>query len=462
MSLGRKEKMVRFFRRNWFWMLSGVLVVTAIWQVFLIFENPLVRNNREAQTDDAGQRMEDLLDPKEIYVTLGGQENGAFVRLLPENDEYVQTAQDMMAVLRTLLNEGEVTEVEISELPKGRLMGAMKLSFEVKTSALMEAFQIQKVLPEMMISTVYLCPSIRQGDMVEVYLLDEGGSRACRVQGGERELESNLALYADLLKDGSMIFAGAERYIEAGCAYENVFSRGVFAREVSDNMDLPRGSLSSAFRFGGVVRLGSMNAYALRYFEYPDAVSHIQVEDYLVFSNEKITIRLTEDGFMQYVQTPTDAEKYSTDVETAYQLALQFLKSDMAYAEETNLTPVLTEYTCDGIEYTFYFDYEVNGIPLDLAVYPKIMSGASHAAQVTVMGNMVREAKRWVLRIDLQDEVRWLRRDWLQAADRAVSGRNDGTVVMTIPEVTYYYSGNALLIAWRVLLSDGSCVYISD
>ncbi len=464
MSILRKQTIKDYFEHRFFWIFSFILSITAIGQVFMLFGNPFISTESTALKQGEYPIEANLLSPGEIYVTLGGLESGSYVRLTSVDDAFSTLTQDLSELIGKTLQEAEWEKGGTELLPEQVLSCTALLPLLGDEQLLSAQWGVEKEsLPVMQFDQVILKPALKQGDRVRICFYDSKEGTVWAACAGEREWTENLSAYHSLLLAGGRLWSESVRYIDAGMIYPSRMHRGTFAGEVSDKMSMQKGKIVGAFYDGDTFRYSLMNAYAYHFFEYPDTLVSTDRDDVRFYTNEKISLKISRDGFMQYVETPTDSEKGETSLKEAYWIALKFLKEDMAAAGEDNLTPVLAEYSINNGDYVFYLDYYVGDIPLS-GRFDRENGMKGHPVEITVRGSIVHSCRRYVLKVELSEELSPVHNSWLNILD-TVSGLSDRDEIggpVGFPEIVYYDNGHTLLIAWRVEMADGSVRYIPD
>lgn len=459
MSTLQKQTIKDYFEHRFFWVISFILSLTAIGQVFMLFGNPFVSSDEAVLKQGESGIEANLLSPVEFYITLGGLESGSYVRVSRVEAAYEAVAGDLSMLVERCLREAVWEEGGTELLPDKTLSCAVTLSV-VGNKQLLAAQRglNEETVPEMSFDQIYVVPALSQGDSVKICFYDSSRGIVHAAFSGEREWTENLSVYHTLLSAGGELLKGADRYVDAGNLYPSRMVKGTFAQESTDRTSAVKGVLSSAFYEGDTFRYALMNTYAYHFFEYPDAVVVSDSDQDRFYTNEKITLKISRDGTMQYVETPTDSEKGDTDLKEAYDIALRFLARDMSAAGEGNLTPVLADYRVGDGEYTFYLDYYVGDIPL-------VEGGKdSHPVEITVRGSIVHSCRRRVIKVECSEEEKPVHYSWLGALDLSMElfGMVEGNFPVGVPEIVYYDNGHIVFPAWKVTMADGSIRYIPD
>ena len=254
---------------------------------------------------------------------------------------------------------------------------------------------------------------------------------------------------------------GSTRYVDAGLSFGNLFEPGTFVSDTEVSSEWDKMSISSAFFQRGDVRYSLLRSYINSFFEYPDAANRLTEEDALVYTSEKVTLKVTGDGYMHYMETLTDAEKTDTTLNEAYRTALTFLQGDLDRVGSLYQGLKLVRILRQQQGFTFWFDYTLMGRDLELSQMPEGMEDMEHPVSITVVGSSVRECRRWVLKEELKGQTHSFNNTWKTVMDLAAT-RVDISDIAEPPREVYYYNGHALIIAWQVRMKDGSALYLAD
>jgi hypothetical protein len=191
----------------------------------------------------------------------------------------------------------------------------------------------------------------------------------------------------------------------------------------------------------------------MSFFEYPDTVTEKYLEDDLLLSNEKMTVRLSPEGHLVYVETLTGDEKTEMSLSEAYDAAAAFIRKDMALS--SGYSWKFVGYESLGEETVFYFDYTIDGYlcPIDPLIGQKW--GMSHPVVITVYGSRVRRYERYVCAVQMK-EVSQMRYDWKEMMDRCA---REEIEVIEPPCLTYQMTRGQLFLVWKIVSPDQTLYY---
>ena len=441
--------------RDWlfFWIISVLLAGAAMAQIFMIIGFSGRSGVRSALEGDARAEEYTMLEAKNLYLSLQGRRQ--FV-LVPEGTGDFET---LSGKCRELLKEAlalSVVQTDLGALSPEDLLGETVCVLELKTTGSSQMIRSEMSLPENRFpegrfDQIWIRPALSVTDDVEIYFLDSEGGTLMMASGGSYRLETNRNLLEEIIAVGSAVEAD---YVWQGDAFPEIFAESGFLRLSGKEMGA-KGSLSSPFLSEEGVLGTRMHRYGMSFFEFPDTVSEQMMggadgETDLLLSNEKITLRLSPEGKVVYVETLTEEEKEAVGLKQAYDIASGFIRQDMSHTSGEQMDFYLRSFEEAGGDFIFCFDYEIASLPLQMEELLQPL-GMEAPIVVTVQGSKVRRYERCLVKVELSSE-QTLRYSWLQMADRCVE---DGITLLGPPRLSYRLSHGQLILFWLIPTPEG-------
>ena len=440
-----------------FLLVALVLIGAAIVQVFLLFGNSTFVQGEDVQHETTSSVRSSLLKPDGLYVTLGGTTGSPGFSNIEEVDESYETLlEETIALMGRVLQGNEWTVGRSKDLPTQQISCALSYEAWIDQSSLeIELDLAEGHLPEMTFREIWIAPALKTGDEITVCLYDPKTETVYTWKGGERALEENLALHEsleDIVPEARKTLEN--RYYELNLAFPGTFNSVTFGQDTQVREKYLTADVTEIFRTDEGVNQEVMDRYAMTFFAYPDTVSRTESGDSYFYTNEKISLKLNQDGHMLYVETLTEPEKQPVTLSEAYAQALAFLKKDLAATPSSEIGVIYAGYEIVGEDYVFYFDYILDGLKVSISDYVMSHWGMEHPVVINVRGSKVHRCERYIIAARCNQEKPFtMQTGWLAMANAFAE---EGHVLMKQPELVYYYSGNRIKLSWEAAAEDGT------
>ena len=138
----------------------------------------------------------------------------------------------------------------------------------------------------------------------------------------------------------------------------------------------------------------------------------------------------------------------------AYKLAVGFLKEDLDWKATGGMDFSFVGYEIQKEGYVFYFTYLIDSIPfrMDQAIVEELHM--QYPIRVTVEGSRVRRYERFVLNFSRDIEQRQTLTDtWQNVLNEMIEL---GWDPQEIPQLTYHFSNQKLVLYWETAIEEGS------
>ena len=436
-------------RKEWmiFWLASWFLVALALFQIGRLFWNP-ERPVDTAPADEAIEVRSSMIAPQTIYISLKGQTG--FVGVPDRTGDHLTLLAESLTLLHDVLPSSvQMLEAE-SEVPFLETVCCLDLPLAIGAEAIRAEMDVpENRFPDGSFDQIWIVPARSLTEDVRIYFYNTKDQTIRASAGGTYTLESNQSLLRTIV---DLLRSVDSSYVWQDQAFPSVFERDGFLRS-EGKVSGTKGQISSFFQqdegFGDI----RMRRYGMSFFDYPDTVTEKKLGEDLLLSNEKITVRLSPDGHLVYVETLTGDEKNEIGLSEAYDTADAFIRADMA--QTGDLSWRFVGYEVNGDEKIFYFDYVIDGYlcPLDPLLQEKW--SMSSPIVVTVCGSKVRRYERYVCQIQM-GQVSELRYDWKQIMDRCAREQID---VTEPPSLTYQMTRGQLFLVWKVVSPDETYLF---
>lgn len=440
-------------KRLIFMVSSVILALLAIVQVMIIFIYPLDKENRK--TGDTVSIDVSMLSPERIFMTLGGSKNEAFICLEDENEEMARVSEHASLLIGCSLEDAVWVKADEQAPEWDRLCCVLVFSCKQMGTTLEQYYHVNGV-PELSFDQIYLYPSSKSKQDIKILFLDTEeqtwwqafpSSRYGKSEE-QRSWNENLALYEDILRSGTN--PSGTKYLEAGQHFKG-YAAGTFIPDAYAAQTMRKGVLSGGLLANGTISRPQAEDWVNGIFDSPGSVRRTENENSLIYSNEKITVKISDDGSLEYRETLTDSEKREALLPEAYQTAVTFMVKEMQLTD-TDLQTVLDSYEREGDSYVFLFDYEVNGYRLAMSGYDDILPDGDHPVRVVVTGNKVREYQRLAIKPEMEEEYEIIGESWLDMIDRLAA---EGVNVIGVPSLVYDCHDGCMTPSWEVTVNNG-------
>ena len=434
-----------------FWVLLFSLLGLALYQVVSIFwEAPVQRESGGWYSMAQPDAEANMLLPQEIYFTLGG-EDGSYGKISNEDEQFTNVFQNAVGLLAYVLENSEPVVEDLSALPWSQEACVMNYGFELSNDLIKAQLDLETQMPEGKWSQIWILPAHSRAEKSVVYMLDQAEGICLKAETATWEREQNHMLL-ELLQSQAAL--GNRDYFSVKKAWPEL--EGDYLPEEAVKETAYRIQAAVNVVLNGRVNLAQAKQYALQFFQYADTVKTKENDDYIICTDEKITVKVDNTGMVQYVETLTEEEKKTIPMKEAYQLAVGFVKADLQWENEFGIDFVFSGYEIKEGEYTFYFNYLLGGIP-----YRAETEGQEKQMEfpirVTVEGSRVRRYERFVLSVSVDQSTKYvLDQTWQDVLNQTAA---QGSGIIGMPQLNYYYEKNQMVLYWEINTEQGRIRY---
>ncbi len=433
-----------------FWVLQFALLVLALYQIVLIFwEAPAQQDSDVWYSVAQPDPDANMLRPKEIYFTLGG-EDGSYGRIAKQNEYFEDIFQSAYELLIYVLENSELTEESFELLPWSKEACVLNYGFALESELIRQQIGLEGKIQEGNWSEIWIVPAQNRREKSSIYMLDGETEIFLKAECDVWDLAQNQDLLEKLRDQESLL---SKNYLAIRRAWPEQRLQGNYLLEEAMRETVYESGASAIFLLGAKLNPIQAERYARQFFQYPDTVTVKKSENQILFTNEKITVKVDDTGLLQYVETLTEEEKKLVTMKEAYQLAVGFVKADLDWEKITGLDFVFSGYEIIEGQYVFYFNYLIGDISYRMDTEKMELWRMEYPIRVTVEGSRVRRYERYALDFDLELENRYtLNQTWQDAMNEMAA---QGLNFQGIPRLRYYYERRQMVLYWEAETDRG-------
>ncbi len=433
-----------------FWILLFALLVLALYQIVLIFwEAPVQRENGVWYSVAQPDPDANLLRPEEIYFTLGG-EDGSFGRIAKQDENFEDVFSNAYDLLTYVMKNSELTEESFAALPWTREACIFNYGFVLEQELILKQIGLKKEVAEGSWSEIWIMPAQNRQEKICVYILDRNAEICLRAECSAWDLEQNHSLLERLRDLESML---SKNYFAVKTAWPEENLQGDYLLETAMRETVYAIHANTIFLIGNKMNPIQAERYAFRFFRYPDTVTIKKSDQQILFTNEKITVKVDDTGLLQYVETLTEEEKKPIAIKEAYQLAVGFVKNDLNWEKTSGLDFCFSGYEITEGQYIFYFNYLIGEIPYQMDEEKSELWRMEYPIRVTVEGSRVRRYERYALDFSVEmAEQHTLDHTWQDVMNEMSA---QGMKLEGVPMLKYYFERNQMVLYWEAETDQG-------
>ena len=433
-----------------FWVLLFALLGLALYQIVLIFwEAPAQRENGVWYSVAQPDPEANLLRPEEIFFTLGG-EDGGYGRIAKQDESFEDVFSSAYELLTYVLKNSELETDSFEALPWSREVCIFNYGFALQTDLILQQIGLEKKVAEGSWSEIWIVPAQNRQEKTGIYILDRDSDICLRAECSAWDQEQNHFLMERLRNLESLL---SKSYFAVKSAWPKAELHGDYLLEEAMRETVSTIRADAIFLVGKKMNPLQAERYALRFFQYPDTVKVKESTEQILFTNEKITVKVDDTGLLQYVETLTEEEKKPITMKEAYQLAVGFVKADLDWEGTAGLDFSLSGYEIIEGQYVFYFNYLVGDIPYRMDEERSELWRMEYPIRVTVEGSRVRRYERYALdfEVDMANQ-HTLGHTWQNVMNDMAE---QGMKLKGVPVLKYYYERSQMVLYWEAETEQG-------
>lgn len=424
----------------------SILILTSIYQVYSI------RENLTDSVHDAGPVQEtvtgissSLLTPHEMFLTTGG--NTGYVKVEATSGYYPELCEQSLAFLEeAALEEDTLQTIEKEELPDTAVM-VLRYAYTLENAAVKELLSLE-VDEGQGFQEIWIEPAISNQEEARLYLINWQQDVYMQVRSNITWKDAVNQKFCEAFYN--VTDAMEAEYWAAWISFPEIFHGGVYYMQQESNLVVYEAALETSFQKDGVYSTRSAEKYAMHFFPYPDTVKAIGDTDSIVwYADEKRTVRLEEDGFLQYVQAPERINSQIMTLEEAYETAAAFLKEDLEYDTTGFFEIYLCDYEIQDGEYTFYWNYKLDNVSLWMDPERQENWNLPYPVKITVADGIVRYYHRYLVNKVMEpDRLYKVPVSYMEAVDACRTLGGEGPIESM--ELGYAEMDNQLELCWMI------------
>ncbi|PKM58009.1 MAG: hypothetical protein CVU98_03250 [Firmicutes bacterium HGW-Firmicutes-3] len=388
--------------------------------------------NLEAMRD-AGN----LITPKQLGVYLG-QPNLEYTVVKKGVTHYESLRNESIKILTMGLNKDYyIGTVDNLELLWGNQHTSIHLDFPLEQDIFARnlGIPLNAVNSIKSVETILIMPAFRNEIWLNIFLEDQVTGLYHHYQVPRSEIViSNDSLVYQL----SNVIASGSKTSFISTLKNNIpyYSKHLLLPLPSENnryhdpvfMRIP-------FLSNGVVNIPELDGYVSLYFDNPDIMKAIPLENEVRYVDGNVVVRYNIDGLLEYNRIVKE-NTASTSLTLALTVANQFIEQD---SQRMPTEYFLKTYIQEAQRTVFYYDVGFNDYSFVLREEVKQKYGMSHAIEVTVSGDKVIKYRRILRQIDdMNPQNKTLQAKYEDVLDKVIV--EAGTLDVEIDEMYLGYS----------------------
>ena len=446
-----------------------LLVITAIYQTGELWLQGTSGHNFFYSLMDSFNSDKEKADGDVLLATryAVGEGEGTFSVYYP--DEVGNSSMLDMAnqALGEILSQNQMTPqkgvAEWKEILSKRCI-VMQYDFMIASEEYLENYRELKTNEKLeRFDYITIVPAMRGGEESQAYFVNSD-TNECVLFRGEAG-GASTALYDSLqTTDGGMRYISTGQRTSAAVLWRNMFL------PQWANLPYSYAPLERQFAFekdGEASRAALENTVKNFFHNFSVDWSSKDADGTFVFSDSETVVRYHPDTkVLEYY----NYENYTGDERTGllegYQICTNFLKNDNSLKTDIYLADI--ERTINN-EVVYYFDYVVDDLPVNLAQTLRDNIGSSHAIEVTLRNQAVKEYRRYAANFTQAEEkterinVQFI--DALDDANKTYKAVVEDKDITDLKNITLGYHGDltgSMRLKWMVTLYDYTFVVDTD
>lgn len=373
------------------------LLTLAGWQLSTFLRMWTHRGTSGYDTGTAGsvQQLDQwagILRPMRIYASSGEQE-GRSSLVSDQTQHYEALYEASWLFFQEVLSSCEEVQIldEIHE--KGAIC---RYEYALDLDAQMVRAQTEWMYAEdFSFQEVWMIPAQSVRENAHVYLINRENSQALKIESTQVQWQSEIN--TKLLEViGSVCSALGEKYLDASYTFPDVFHSSFYMRDQAE----PETKILWQVVEEGEFTQESCQEIAARFFDYPDLMQgESYQESAWIFTDDRCTVRIQENGMIDYVKTLVNTQESEITIAEAYDIAFAFLEREMSFDEYPLGTYLCSvEKTEEG--YLFCWNYKADDLPVipTDGIWKEMERTA--AIQIEIQGQEVYRYSRWRVQQD--------------------------------------------------------------
>ncbi len=309
----------------------------------------------------------------------------------------LETANQTLNQIISNITRGEKMEADWQEMLESKSL-VLQYDFTVQTEDYLPGYNKLNTSQRMdSFDYIVIVPAESSG-ISSAYFVNSQSNECIRWQA------SNVSSAPDL-------YAALEEAENTGLTYIATGQRETYSRMIRRNLFVPQWS-EKTYSYAALVRqdcFGSddnvnrselENAVSNFFRNFAVDWSRRDESGTYIFSDSSVVVRFyPERDLLEYFSYESYDAQEQTGLLEGYQICCDLLKKDSSLKTDVYLADV----SRDGNEWTYYFDYAVNNIPVELSDEIQEMIGSKHAIEMTVRDNQVRTYSRYAVNFAASD-----------------------------------------------------------
>lgn len=337
----------------------------------------------------------EAIEPASIWINPGSPVSFIY-RLGEENREYQSVRDEVIKNIQTSLDGGTAQEVVTLDWKEILTKKGILYEYPISVTYGEMIGNSHKQPPKSFtmvdeIDYIFMQLSDKERGIGKWYLISSKTNQSClvEVQGQFK----NMKTFNDLLNEESLSYK--VKY-QPTFHMSGISTQNIFLPIVSKDAPLPYDVLKWHNPLNDVEDENKFNPYINHYFLNPLLKKEEITNDGVHIFSElmRTVVKYNPSGVFEYSNIGGTNSKQKVSRLEAYNIAKRFLKQNESLSKETRKKLFLAEVEETGIDYTFYFDMRIGGIPVHFSKQEREKLGMDHMAEITVRGSEVSKF-RW-------------------------------------------------------------------
>jgi len=331
----------------------------------------------------------------------------------------------------------------------------LEYSFKVSASEYLSAFKdVSSVFSDKLQTFDYIAiiPSSSKNGRLDAVFVNTSSNEAQRFY--VEKSNTTQELYSAIEEEQS-VSSGMLSYISTAQNSFNMFASDVFVPQWKSG-EYKEKTLSkiNPYTKGGKIDEEAVYEATYGFFGGGSTVYSDNSKDGIFILNDDTkVIKYYSTGILEYYNYESMSGTSSQNLSEAYTVCREFISKDKTLSSDIYLSSA--EFSSDGL--IFYFDYAIDNIPITFSKELMEETGISHAVEVVVKNNLVKNYRRYVPYYSDSVEEIEVSVDFIGVIDKVMSQLNDVSQESFINDISLSYLDTGeekILLYWTTLIDE--------
>ncbi len=333
-----------------------------------------------------------ILRPMRIYAS-SGEQKGRSSLVHDQTQHYEALYEASWIFLKEVLSSCEEVQV-LDTIQEKEAICRYEYALDLDTQMIREQTE-WTYAEDFSFQEVWMVPAQSVRESAHVYLINRENNQALEIisMQVQWQSETNTRLLEEIR---SVCSTSGEKYLNTSYTFPNVFRESFYMRDQTE----PETKMLWKVLEEGEFAQERCREIAGRFFDDPELMQgESYQESAWIFTDDRCSVRVQENGLIDYVKTPVNTQRNEISIAQAYDVAYTFLEREMAYDEYPLGTYLCAaEKTEEG--YRFWWNYKADDLPVIPTDGFWEEVGREAAIQIEVRGQEVYRYSRWRIQQD--------------------------------------------------------------